>query len=159
MVTVHRAENTDNIDRMKTIVNALIQVGMSVPVIWPVHPRTKIVLEKMHLWRKLKNHITLIEPLGYMDMVSIQQSASVIATDSGGVQKEAFFHGIPCVTLRDETEWTELVEGGWNKLVPLKNSDTVARLIIDSCGSRGELIQPYGQGDTSYRVVNFLKAL
>ena len=81
---------------------------------------------------------------------------NLIATDSGGVQKEAFFNRVPCVTLRDETEWTELVNAGWNRLAPPVNSEKIAKAMISACGSVGEDTQPYGAGDTSSIIANIL---
>jgi UDP-GlcNAc3NAcA epimerase len=112
LVTVHRAANTDDPKRLANIVKALSQVGET--VIFPVHPRTRGALEELNL--QFGDNVRLIEPVGYFDMMLLEQNARIIATDSGGVQREAYFMGKPCITLRDETEWTETVEVGWNKL-------------------------------------------
>ena len=113
LVTVHRAANTDDPERLSNIVKALSQVGET--VVFPVHPRTRGALEKLDV--KFGNNVRLIEPVGYFDMMVLEENARIIATDSGGVQREAYFMSKPCITLRDETEWTETVEVGWNKLV------------------------------------------
>ncbi len=113
LATVHRAENTDNPERLKNILDAFNQLNKI--IIWPVHPRTRKKLKEIN-W-KPKNHLKLIEPVGYLDMVQLESNASLIITDSGGIQKEAYWLQVPCVTLREETEWVETVESGWNKLV------------------------------------------
>ncbi len=113
LVTIHRAANTDHPERLVQIINALNKVEET--VILPVHPRTQKVLSQLNL--KLKDHLKLIEPVGYFDMLTLEKNARLIATDSGGVQREAYYFYIPCLTLRDETEWTETVETGWNKLI------------------------------------------
>ena len=87
----------------------------------------------------------------------LERAAAVIATDSGGVQKEAFFHGIPCVTLRGETEWTELVASGWNRLAPPLNPDSVVSAITSARGSQGDPVQPYGVGDAADRIAEALE--
>jgi UDP-N-acetylglucosamine 2-epimerase len=110
LVTVHRAENTDDADRLHAIVDGLDRSGLN--VVLPLHPRTRSRLSEA-----LPKRIRVIEPVGYIDMLSLEAAAAVIATDSGGVQKEAYFLGKPCVTLRDSTEWTETVGAGWNVLV------------------------------------------
>lgn len=158
LVTVHRAENTDDPTRLQVIVDALIQVGSQLPVVWPLHPRTRGVLDRAGLLGNLSKAIHLIEPLGYLDMVALEQAAAVIATDSGGVQKEAFFHGVSCVTLRDETEWVELIESGWNVLVPPVDAAVVATEILSRRGHRGDSVQPYGDGDAAGRIVEALAA-
>jgi len=89
-------------------------------------------------------------------MVRLEMHAALIATDSGGVQKEAFFHGVPCVTLRDETEWLELVEGGWNRLAPPLTARSVADTLEAAIGTRGAPIAPYGNGDAAARIVQRL---
>jgi len=157
LATVHRAENTDNPSRLRVIVEALQRVAQSLPVIWPLHPRTRQILEKSGYLPMAVANLHLIEPVGYLDMVQLEKFASVIATDSGGVQKEAFFHGVPCVTLRDETEWVELLDAGWNRLAPPIDSDAVAGAIISSIGARGAGVSPYGQGDAALRIARELE--
>ena len=112
LVTIHRAANTDDPERLKQIIGALNQV--SEPVILPLHPRTQKVLATINV---NKEHVRIIQPLGYFDMLVMEENARLIATDSGGVQREAYYMSIPCLTLRDETEWVATIETGWNKLV------------------------------------------
>jgi UDP-N-acetylglucosamine 2-epimerase len=113
LVTVHRAGNTDDPARLANIVRALSQVGET--VVFPVHPRTRGALQKLDV--QFGDNVRVIEPVGYYDMMVLEENARMIATDSGGVQREAYFMKKPCLTLRDETEWTETVKVGWNKLV------------------------------------------
>jgi UDP-N-acetylglucosamine 2-epimerase len=113
LVTVHRAANTDDPARLANIVKALSNVGET--VVFPVHPRTRSALAKLDV--QFGDNVRLIEPVGYYDMMVLEENARIIATDSGGVQREAYFMQKPCITLRDETEWTETVQVGWNKLV------------------------------------------
>jgi len=113
LVTVHRAGNTDDPARLSNIVKALSQVGET--VVFPVHPRTRGALQKVDV--QFGDNVRLIEPVGYYDMMVLEENARIIATDSGGVQREAYFLSKPCITLRDETEWTETVQVGWNRLV------------------------------------------
>lgn len=112
LATVHRAENTDHPARLAAIVDALIAVTDQLLVVWPLYPRTRSVLQAAGRLDALASKVHLIDPVGYLDMVQLEKFAALIATDSGGVQKEAFFYKVPCVTLRDETEWVELVEAG-----------------------------------------------
>jgi UDP-GlcNAc3NAcA epimerase len=156
LVTVHRAENTDNPVRLSTIVQALIKITETMPVVWPMHPRTRDVLVRQGLLDELSAEVKVIEPQGYLDMVSLEQTAAVIATDSGGVQKEAFFHSVPCVTLREETEWVELVESGWNCLAPPQNANTLVDAILARLGNRGQSISPYGEGKSALSIVKLL---
>ncbi|HQX17973.1 MAG TPA: UDP-N-acetylglucosamine 2-epimerase (non-hydrolyzing) [Anaerolineales bacterium] len=113
LVTVHRAANTDDPARLTNIVRALSRVGET--VVFPVHPRTRGALAKLD--EQFGDNVRLIEPVGYYDMMVLEENARLVATDSGGVQREAYFMQKPCLTLRDETEWTETVTAGWNKLV------------------------------------------
>ena len=156
LATVHRAENTDDPKRMAVIVGALEKVAQSLPVIWPLHPRTLQALKKSGMLPSNVPSMHLIEPVGYLDMVQLEKYAAVIATDSGGVQKEAFFHGIPCVTLRGETEWGELVEAGWNRLAPPDETDQLAKTVFTAIEKRGVNISLYGNGNSSERVKSVL---
>lgn len=113
LATLHRAENVDNRERLSNILEGFSESPY--PIIWPIHPRTRKRIEDFGL--ELPTNIQEIEPVGYLDMVMLEKHARVIATDSGGVQKEAYFHGVPCITLREETEWVELVEAGTNVIV------------------------------------------
>jgi UDP-GlcNAc3NAcA epimerase len=157
LVTIHRAENTDYIERLQIIVSALIEISHQIPVVWPLHPRTRGVLDRAGLLDELTRTVQLIEPLGYLDMVQLERSAAVIATDSGGIQKEAFFHGVPCVTLRDETEWVELVTSGWNQLTPPTDSAAIVSAILNGIGRVGSDIKPYGEGGAANRIVQVLE--
>lgn len=114
LLTLHRAENTDDLEQLRRVLAFVRQVSRDTKVIFPMHPRTRKTLEHTDLM--LANNIQPIEPLGYFDMVGLMQGSSMILTDSGGVQKEAYWLEVPCVTLREETEWVETVESGWNIL-------------------------------------------
>lgn len=157
LATVHRAENTDVPERLDAIMRALAQIGAEIPVILPLHPRTRGVLEAQGDLRALAQQIRFVDPLGYLDMVELEQAAALIATDSGGVQKEAFFHKVPCVTLRDETEWTELVAAGWNHLTPPTDKDVIVSAIRAALGSQGKAVQPYGTGDAAVQIAERLR--
>jgi UDP-N-acetylglucosamine 2-epimerase len=116
LATVHRAENTDDARVLRNIVEAFWKISRDEPLIWPVHPRTRKVLARLALRTPRRSQLSLIEPISYLDMLKLEKNARVILTDSGGVQKEAAWFEVPCVTLREETEWVETVEAGWNTL-------------------------------------------
>lgn len=159
LATIHRAANTDDPERLRIIIEALLTCSETMPVVFPVHPRTRHKLESISTFNTQLSacpRLRLLDPVGYLDMVTLEKHAAVIATDSGGVQKEAFFYGVPCVTLREETEWVELVDAGWNRLCPPKSAKTVAETIIGSIGTHGHAIQPYGRGDSAQRIVQVL---
>lgn len=156
LATVHRAENTDHPVRLQAIVDGLEAVAQQMPVVWPMHPRTRGVLQSMGRLATLSPQLRLLDPVGYLDMVQLEKHAAVIATDSGGVQKEAFFYQVPCVTLRDETEWVELVDAGWNRLVPPLDAQTLAAEVFGAMGSRGQDVKPYGDGRAADRIVKVL---
>lgn len=158
LATVHRAENTDHPERLAAIVDALIATARQLPVVWPLHPRTRAVLQKTGKLDVLAAQVHLIDPVGYLDMVQLEKFAALIATDSGGVQKEAFFYQVPCVTLRDETEWVELVESGWNRLAPPGQANTLVGAIESAIGSNGKAVQPYGDGQAAHKIVQHLVA-
>ena len=151
LVTVHRSENTDNALRLSGIIDALNAINE--PVLFPVHPRARKAIAEARY--AVKPHVRLIEPLGYFEMVVAAGSARLILTDSGGVQKEAYWLGVPCVTLRDETEWVETVEAGWNALVgsdPEKILSAVRSFAPPSCR-----LPLYGDGQVAARCVDLLE--
>lgn len=156
LATVHRAENTDHTARLAAIVETFEAMASNMQVVWPLHPRTRAVLVRMGKLEQLSRKIVLIDPVGYMDMVQLEKYAALIATDSGGVQKEAFFYEVPCVTLRDETEWGELIDAGWNRLAPPTDAASLASAIHAALGTRGQAIRPYGMGDAARRIVECL---
>jgi UDP-GlcNAc3NAcA epimerase len=151
LATIHRQENTDVPERLRAIIDGLNSAAVDMKVVLPLHPRTRRLLEgatpvSMH------PDVQIIKPVGYLDMVMLERGAAVIATDSGGVQKEAYFHRVPCVTLRDETEWVELVNMGWNRLAPPGHAD-IAATILDARDRRGTSGTPYGDGHAAERIV------
>lgn len=150
LVTVHRAANTDDPEVMRDIAGALNKLEM--PIIFPIHPRTRARLERHNIVSG--KHVQLIEPVGYIDMLALEQAAYRILTDSGGVQKEAFLLGVPCVTLREETEWTETVEAGWNILVGHRPP-----AIIEAIGRampKSPQQNPFGDGHAALRIAQAL---
>lgn len=154
LATIHRQENTDDRQRLEAIFQGLAEVASEQPVVLPLHPRTRIRLEAFNL-SDLLDGLRVIPPCGYLDMVMLERNAHVVVTDSGGVQKEAYFHGVPCVTLRSETEWVELIEMGWNVLVPplsgnIRQAVAQVRPRATASGS------PYGEGDAAQRIVRTL---
>ncbi|MDF1826992.1 MAG: UDP-N-acetylglucosamine 2-epimerase (non-hydrolyzing) [Legionellaceae bacterium] len=153
LATIHRAENTDDPKRLMNIMQALMEQGQKMPIVLPLHPRTHAVLKKYHLLDDVQNILHVIEPVGFLDMIMLEKNASLIVTDSGGVQKEAFFYHVPCVTLRDETEWQELVDMGWNTVVSPENKAMMTQVIERSLTQVGDLTQrPYGMGDAALKI-------
>jgi UDP-GlcNAc3NAcA epimerase len=151
-VTAHRAGNVDRRDRLEALV-ALLE-ALPGPVVFPVHPRTRARLEAAGLLDRLDG-LTLVPPLGYLDFLELARNARAILTDSGGVQKEAYLLGIPCVTLRDTTEWVETVDAGWNVLVDLDRDAALAALERTPPPERTEL---YGGGHAAERVRDVVSA-
>lgn len=142
VATIHRAENTDDPQRFAAVFSWLRERALSVPVVLPVHPRTRKLIEA----RKTETSgLRLIAPLGYLDMARLLHHAQAIFTDSGGIQKEAYFHRVPCVTLREETEWVETIEAGWNRLWTSADYASPRRDISD-----------YGAGDSARRIARIL---
>lgn len=151
LVTVHRAQNTDDPRRLRGLIEAM--AALDEEVIFPVHPRTMKMLANLDVIPG--GRVRLIDPVGYADMVRLERSARMILTDSGGVQKEAYWLGIPCVTLRDETEWVETVDAGWNVVVgtdPERIIDAVRSFTLPA--SRPAL---YGDGCASARIASVLE--
>jgi UDP-GlcNAc3NAcA epimerase len=155
LVTIHRAENTDDAKRFSSILSALAMVAQTYPIIFPVHPRTRKLMNTLGM--KIPENLYLLDPVGYLEMQILESRALLIATDSGGVQKEAYFHGIPCVTLRDETEWVELIETGWNRLVsPTLSPDRIGEEIVKAIGKKGKEGDLYGGGMAVERIATIL---
>ena len=156
LFTLHRAENTDHPARLRSITTAIAEVAKSLPVVLPLHPRTRAALATLGLSLADVPGVRLLEPVGFLDMIQLERCAAVIVTDSGGVQKEAFFHRRPCVTLRDETEWVELVETGWNRLLPPGDATRMAATILSAVDTAGLEAAPYGDGTAAARIAEAL---
>ncbi len=156
LATIHRAENTDQATRLISILAALAVVAEEIPVILPLHPRTKKILEHE---KRPTGKIRFIEPVGYLDMIALEKHAALIVTDSGGVQKEAFFHRVPCVTCREETEWVELVEIGANILArPEHLAETVFGILSDRPDYRIWNDPLYGDGNVAAKIVTAIES-
>jgi UDP-GlcNAc3NAcA epimerase len=156
LATIHRAENTDDTGRLCTIFEGLELTAKEMPVIVPLHPRTREALKREGVLGRNSKNLLLLEPVGYLDMVMLEKHAALIATDSGGVQKESFFYGVPCVTLRNETEWVELIEMGWNRLAPPVSAASVCAGIMGMLAQRGSPGLPYGTGDAAGQILRRL---
>ena len=155
LATVHRADNTDDPRTLERIVRALAEIATATRVVLPLHPRTRNALDAIELLPFTESSLTLSEPLGYLDMTRLESAAKTIATDSGGVQKEAFFHRVPCVTLRTETEWTELVELGWNTICDPKQGDIVGA-VGNAATPSNTSDQPYGDGRSATLIAHHI---
>ncbi|MDA9860432.1 UDP-N-acetylglucosamine 2-epimerase (non-hydrolyzing) [Planctomycetota bacterium] len=152
LCTVHRAENTDSLERLSGIVAALRVLAESTQVVMPLHPRTKRALSKHSL--ELTG-VTLIEPAGYLNMIWLIDNCSKVLTDSGGLQKEAFFFGKPCVTMRDETEWVELVDNKFNVLSGA-SAESIITQVSTANFSSDFAMNLYGQGNASRHIIQRL---
>jgi UDP-N-acetylglucosamine 2-epimerase (non-hydrolysing)/UDP-GlcNAc3NAcA epimerase len=150
LATVHRAANTDDPARMAAIVNAL---GLlSTQVVFPVHPRTRKMIRETSL--PLSKNVTMIDPVGHFDVLVLQENANCILTDSGGMQKEAYLLGVRCITLREETEWVETVQAGWNKLTGVDSG--AIRDTFESWHPAGERPMLYGNGRAAEEICQIL---
>lgn len=152
LATLHRGENTDDPARLAQILTAFNSVKE--PVVFPIHPRARKVID--NAGHRFGRHIQVIDPVGYLDMVTLSGSARLILTDSGGLQKEAYWLGVPCVTLRDETEWVETAEAGWNTVV----GPDSARILeaVRSFAPAGSPPALYGDGRAAVKCVDLLGA-
>jgi UDP-GlcNAc3NAcA epimerase len=155
LATLHRSENTDDRNRLRAIFEGIADVARQLPVVLPLHPRTRKEVERAQISGAVLQRIRLLKPLGYLDMTMLEKHARLIATDSGGVQKEAYFHGVPCVTLRGETEWTETLEGGCNQLVFPANGECVATCIREALSREPTFrTDAYGDGHSAMHIAN-----
>lgn len=169
LATIHRAENTDDPRRLEAIFRGLEQVGREKMVVLPLHPRTRKALGRQPVGARFidpqsgsAQSLRCIEPLGYLDMLRLERAAALVVTDSGGVQKEAFFQRTPCVTLRTETEWTELVEIGWNRVVAPESAEQVRDAVLAALQAGVPSVPPsaenlYGGGHAARRIVDTLR--
>ncbi len=154
LATIHRAENTDDLDRLKNIIQILNKISDNMQTIFPIHPRTKKIIEAKGF--KLNGNVRPIEPVGYFDMLELLKNSKLVITDSGGVQKEAYFFQKYCITLRDQTEWIELVNNNCNWTVGV---DVERALAIFNKVKDREFIKVaslYGEGDASKKIVNII---
>ena len=153
LVTVHRAENTDVKMNLANILQALVQLDR--PVIFPIHPRTRKMIKRFGLEHVFDSqHIRFIDPVGYLEMLMLEENAAAILTDSGGVQKEAYWLRVPCVTLREETEWVETVESAWNVLVGADRQRIIQ--VVRSCVPPARCPLLYGDGHAAEQIVRVL---
>jgi UDP-N-acetylglucosamine 2-epimerase len=147
LATIHRPSNTDVERNLKGIIEAFAEIAN---VVFPCHPRTERFLKQHALWEYAISHLNVIRPVGYFDMIVLEKNARVILTDSGGVQKEAYILKVPCITLRDETEWVETVEDGWNILVG-HDRDNIMDAVAHFSPPRTQR-HVFGRGDASTRI-------
>ena len=154
LATIHRAESTDEFITLKSIVEAFCEIKK---LVFPCHPRTEKLLKRFGLWDKLTKKIKVIKPVGYLDMLLLEKNAKKILTDSGGVQKEAYILKVPCITLRENTEWVETVEDGWNVLVGANKEKTVK--MVNDFEPKGEQRDVFGCGDASEKIRDILGGL
>lgn len=156
LATCHRAENTDSTERLTEILRALDAIAREQKVILPLHPRTRKKIDQLGPHLLLKN-IRLIDPLPYLDMVMLEKNSLAIITDSGGVQKEAFFYRVPCITIRDETEWVETIANGWNVLAGA-NKDNIVNAYKQLGFRNTKEAEPYGNGCAADNILNEILA-
>ena len=158
IATLHRQENTDDPARLTAILGALAAHADKQPVVLPIHPRTAKMVRQNPAADALLSRLIVIEPVGFFDMATLLSGAALAVTDSGGLQKEAYFHQIPCVTVRDETEWVELVDMGWNRLPVSLEKDAILDAIDKATVPSGKDTAPYGAGDSATRILNVLRS-
>lgn len=158
LTTVHRPENTDDPARLANVVRALVRVSERLPVVFPVHPRTLARLGPLLAELEGAPGVRLLPPAPYLDMIMLEKHAALVASDSGGVPKEAFFYGVPSVILRGSAVWTELVELGWTRAVPADSAEALVAAMEGALGTTGRAATPYGDGRSAERIVSDLCA-
>jgi UDP-GlcNAc3NAcA epimerase len=154
VATAHRPGNVDDPERLTLLVEVLARAAGTAPLVFPVHPRTAARLEEIGLLDGLPDRgITPVEPLGYLDMTRLVRAARAVLTDSGGLQKEAFLASVPCLTMREETEWVETTESGWNRLIGLRPEAVDGALAeLPAPGDESPAAEIYGGGSAGQRV-------
>lgn len=157
LVTVHRAENTDNIENLKSIISALNIIAEQQAIIFTVHPRTKNIIAKYNL--QFASNIQLIEPVGYLQMVWLLDKCNIVLTDSGGLQKEAYFFANPCITMREETEWVELVKNKYNVIAGSDTNKIVSSYKKISRATIDFSKKLYGNGKASEIIINTISKI
>ncbi len=155
VATVHRPGNTDVRENLTAIMKALGESGRT--IVFPMHPRTRKLLQQFGLWDRIPGNIHVTDPLGYLDMIRLMSDAEKILTDSGGIQKEAYLLGVPCITLRENTEWVETVEDGWNVLVGADRDLILQAIEVPWNGSVQSCV--FGMGDASRQIREILAGL
>lgn len=157
LATIHRQENTDDAARLPEIIAGLAAIARHTPVVVPLHPRTRQAIEQQGISASCSAPgLQIIDPVGYLDMIQLETNAQVIVTDSGGIQKEAYFFQVPCLTVRDETEWTELVQHGFNRLVPADRRAIEHSYALAAQHAPSWTGALYGNGDTASLIVQEL---
>lgn len=154
LATVHRAENTDDFNKLKSIVDAFCAIEN---LVFPCHPRTEKYLKDYGLWDRLVENVRLIKSVGYLDMLVLEKNAMKILTDSGGVQKEAYIFKVPCITLRDTTEWVETVEDGWNVLVGA-NKEKIVKM-SNKFEPKEKQRNVFGEGNASEKIKEIIRGV
>lgn len=156
LATIHRAENTDNKENLKNIMQAFLKISKEKTIIFPVHPRTKKILKKLHISTSSFNKLHIIDPISYFDILILLKNAKKILTDSGGIQKEAYIFRVPCVTIRNNTEWVETVESGWNIVVGANKKRLIESILSSSPIPDYNSRELFGDGKTAKKIISFL---
>jgi UDP-N-acetylglucosamine 2-epimerase len=151
LCTIHRADATDDERKLREIFGALAELRL--PVVLPLHPRTRKKLAEFNV--AIDPNVRIIDPVGYVDMLQLLQSSQIVLTDSGGLQKEAYYLGVPCVTLREETEWVETVASGWNRLAGQERA-RILHAVDDAMHRPSSRPNLYGDGGAALRIANIL---
>ena len=155
LATFHRQENTESDEKLREIWSGVLELSTKVPIVLPMHPRLRQRLGDLGLLKTQSSGLIILPPLSYVEMISLQRNALTVVTDSGGIQKEAFYLQTPCVTVRDQTEWPETVALGWNRLAPA-DSKEIVELALSSIGSFGVPGNPYGEGESAKQIIDLL---
>jgi UDP-GlcNAc3NAcA epimerase len=158
LVTIHRAENTNAKSKMLNIIKNLNKLSKEYNILFPIHPRTKKIMKQLKILKLLSEKIKVIKPLSYKKTVSYLKYTKLLITDSGGMQKEAFFAKIQTLTIRDQTEWPETIKAKYNRLVDPKKK-LIYAFVKKYINSKGSSYQPYGTGKTAIRIMEKLKKL